>query len=123
MVNRIFWGAGSRNEFRLFINGTQKITIDDLNLLGFNSNRTLELDNRFSISGKLTDTVNVEVEMLYSNWRIRDQGSGTQAFTIEELKHGVTLTLTSKDDIAVMHTLRLRATGFPSEPPLPEWKP
>jgi hypothetical protein len=122
--NRIFWGAGSRNEFRLFINGAQKIAIGDLNPLGFNSNSTMEfVNNRFPISGKLTDTVNVEVEMLYSNWRIRDQGSGTQTFTIEELKHGVTLALTSKDDIAVMHTLRLRATGFPPEPSLPEWKP
>ena len=122
--NRIFWGAGSRNEFRLFINGTQKITIPDLNPLGFNENKRLDLmSHPFSIRGKLTDTVDIKVEMLYSNWRILDQGSGTQAFTIEELKHGVTLALTSKDDIAVMHTLRLRATGFPSEPPLPEWKP
>ena len=123
--NRIFWGAGSKNEFRLFVNDTQKITIEDLNPLGFNSNKTLVLDsNLFPIKGKLTKTFNVKikVEMRYNNWRKRDQGSGSKSFTIEELRQGASLTLTSDDDSSVIHTLTLKADGFPKKPPLPEWK-
>ena len=120
--NRIFWGAGSENTFTLSVNGVPKITIDDLNPLGFNSNKTLVLvNNLFPIKGKLTDTINVKVEMRYSNWRGRDQGSGSKSFTIEELRQGASLTLTSEDDTSVVHTLTLTATGFPAESELPEW--
>jgi hypothetical protein len=121
--NRIFWGGGSENTFTLSVNGVPKITIDDLNPLDFNSNKTLVLDNNsFPIKGKLTDTFNVKVEMRYNNWRKRDQGSGSKSFTIEELRQGTSLTLTSDDDTSVTHTLMLRADGFPQKPPLPEWR-
>ena len=122
--NKIFWGGGSSNEFRLFVNGSRRINIPDLNSLGFNSNETLVLrNNRFWINGKGTDTLNVRAEMLYNNWRSRDQGSGSTRFTIGDLRQSRRLTLTSKDDQNVRHTLTLRATGFPPEPPLPEWRP
>jgi hypothetical protein len=120
----IFWGGGSSNEFRLVVNDVQQITIDDLNPLGFNTNKTLVLDNNcFPIAGKLTDTFNVKVEMLYNNVRKRDQGSGRKSFTIKDLLRSPSLTLTSTDDPKVSHTLTLTATGFPAEPELPDWKP
>ena len=54
--------------------------------------------------------------MRYNNWRKRDQGSGSKSFTIAELRQGQSLTLASKDDPTVRHTLILKAEGFPAEP-------
>jgi len=122
--NRIFWGGGSANTFTLSVDGMPKITIEDLNPLGFNSNQTLVLaNNLFQIKGKLTDRITVRAGMRYNNWRKRDQGGGSKTFTIGELRQGQSLTLASKDDPTVRHTLILKAEGFPPEPSLPERKP
>ena len=74
--------------------------------------RTAEIRVPQALSG----TVNIKVEMRYNSWRKRIQGSGSKTFTIAELRQGQSLTLTSKDDSNVSHTLTLTAVGFPAEP-------
>jgi hypothetical protein len=119
------WGGSSCNEFRLFVNGVQKITIDDLNLMGFNSNRPMEFaNNSLLIGGKLTDTINIKVEMLYDDRHGRDQRSCDKTFTIGVLLQGQLIPLVSKNfSFSDRHSLVLFVTGAPQEPPLPEWRP
>ena len=120
--DRIF--SGGSNEFTLCVGDMPAITIADLNPLGFNSNKTIEFANkRFPIKGKLTDAFKFHATIQHKSSRFRDQGSGTKIFTIRELRQGVNLTLTSKNDMTVRHKLILKADGFPVEPELPEWKP
>jgi hypothetical protein len=80
--------------------------------------------NPFNIRGKLTDTLNISANMQYTNvLGIMDQVGGTKVFTIGDLQQSQSLTLTSKDDSNASLTLTFITTGFPPDPPLPDWRP
>ena len=121
----IFWADDSRNSFILSVNGTQRISIANFDEQGFNANQAMVLDqNPFNISGKLMDTLNISANMQYTNvLGIMDQVGGTKVFTIGNLQQSQSLTLTSTDDSNASLTLTFSATGFPPEPPLPDWSP
>jgi len=132
--NKVYAG-NSPTSFILLVDNVQKINIANLNPLGFKKNARLELtNNQFRIRKKLTDSINIRVEMMYhpsikygTIFRVgeKDQGRGGKRLSVRDFLGGrsYNITLTSNDDPNVKHTLTLKATGFPQEPPLPNWRP